>query len=468
MQTHHNFFQRLLTLPVTMLLAVPTFAQGLRSAYFTDGYLYQHTLNPAMGNDQNYVALPALGNINAETHGNFGYEDLVRDNPLYPTESDKKKTSFLNPYLSDPLKGFNKSWNRVGADVSLTLLSGGFKAFGGYNTVEINAKSSTNVKLPYELFRFAADVGNDTYNIGDLFVNSQNYVEIALGHSRDINSKWRVGAKLKVLLGVADADVKMQNVTAQLTGDSWTLHGDAQAHMSMKGWKYKTATKEYKSQEGSYSYINDVDVDGAGIGGVGLAADLGTVFRPDKYWEVSAALLDVGFIHWSNDCYATNTDKDFTFSGFHDTGVTSSEGNTADDQWDKYSDQIAQFYNLQDKGDQGSRTTMLSARMNIGVRYTLPVYEKLHFGLLSATRFCGKHTWTEGRLSANWEPLCWLDGGVNLAANIFSTSMGWVVNVHPKGFNVFFGMDHLIGKVSKEMIPLSSNASFSMGMNVTF
>lgn len=153
--------------------------------------------------------------------------------------------------------------------------------------MEINAKSSTNVKLPYELFRFAADVGNDTYNIGDLFVNSQNYVEIALGHSRDINSKWRVGAKLKVLLGVADADVKMQNVTAQLTGDSWTPHGDAQAHMSMKGWKYKTATKEYKSQEGSYSYINDVDVDGAGIGGVGLAADLGTVFRPDKYWEVS-------------------------------------------------------------------------------------------------------------------------------------------------------------------------------------
>lgn len=443
-------------------------AQGLRSAYFTDGYLYQHTLNPAMGNDQNYVAIPALGNINAEAHGNFGYEDIVRDNPLYPTESSKKKTSFMNPYLSDPLKGFNKSWNRVGADANITLLSGGFKAWGGYNTVEINAKSSSNVKLPYELFRFAVDAGNDTYNIGDLYVNSQNYVEIALGHSRDINRQWRVGAKVKLLLGIADADVKMKDVTANLTGDTWTLHGDAQAHMSMKGWKYKTEEKEYKAQAGSYSYINDVDVDGAGIGGVGLAADLGAVFRPDKYWEVSAALLDLGFIHWSNDCYATNRDKDFTFDGFHDTGVKSSQGNTADDQWDKYSDQIAQFYNLQDEGDKGGRTTMLSARMNIGVRYTLPSYEKMHFGLLSATRFCGKHTWTEGRLSANWEPLNWLDGGVNLAANTFSTSMGWIINVHPKGFNVFFGMDHLIGKVSKEMIPLSSNASVSMGMNVTF
>ena len=174
--------------------------------------------------------------------------DIVRDNPLYPTESSKKKTSFMNPYLSDPLKGFNKSWNRVGADANITLLSGGFKAWGGYNTVEINAKSSSNVKLPYELFRFAVDAGNDTYNIGDLYVNSQNYVEIALGHSRDINRQWRVGAKVKLLLGIADADVKMKDVTANLTGDTWTLHGDAQAHMSMKGWKYKTEEKEYKAQ----------------------------------------------------------------------------------------------------------------------------------------------------------------------------------------------------------------------------
>ena len=467
MQTLHNHL-RLLTLPAMMLLAAPALAQGLRSAYFTDGYLYQHTLNPALGNDDNYVAIPALGNINVETHGNFGYEDLVRDNPLYPSESTKKKTSFLNPYVSDPLKGFNKNWNRVGADATVTLLSGGFKAWGGYNTAEINFKTTTNVKLPYELFRFAADAGNDDYDIGNLYANSQNYVEIALGHSHNLNSKWRVGAKLKLLLGVADADLQMKDVTAHLTGDTWTIHGDAQAHMSMKGWKYKMKEKEYKSQEGTYRYIDDVDVDGSGIGGVGLAADLGAVFRPDKHWEVSAALLDLGFISWSNDCYATNLNKDFTFNGFHDTGVNENQGNTPDDQWDKYSDQIAQFYNLQDEGDQGSRTTMLSAKMNIGVRYTLPSYEKMHFGLLSSTRFCGTHTWTEGRLSANWEPLSWLDGGVSLAANTFSTSMGWVINAHPKGFNFFIGMDHLIGKVSKEWIPLSSNASFSMGMNVTF
>ena len=71
-------------------------------------------------------------------------------------------------------------------------------------------------------------------------------------------------------------------------------------------------------------------------------------------------------------------------------------------------------------------------------------------------------------LSANWAPLKWLDGGVNFAVNSFTASMGWVLNIHPKGYNLFIGMDHLLGKMSKECIPLSSNASVAVGMNITW
>lgn len=90
------------------------------------------------------------------------------------------------------------------------------------------------------------------------------------------------------------------------------------------------------------------------------------------------------------------------------------------------------------------------------------------FGFLSSTRINGPYTWTEGRLSANWEPLGWLNGGVNMSVNSFTTSFGWVLNIHPKGFNFFVGMDHILGKQSKESIPLSSNASLTIGMNVTW
>ena len=82
--------------------------------------------------------------------------------------------------------------------------------------------------------------------------------------------------------------------------------------------------------------------------------------------------------------------------------------------------------------------------------------------------FNGKYTWTEGRLSANVSPLKWIDGGINFALNSYTASCGWVLNVHPKGFNMFIGMDHILGKMSKEFIPLSSNASVNLGFNVTF
>lgn len=448
-------------------IAITATAQAPNSAYFTDDYKYRHDLNPAFGNNQNYIAVPVLGSVNIKTMGNFGYQDIVRDNPLYPTSSDKKKTTFLNPYLDNPLSGFNKSWNRLGLQAEIALFSIGFKGFGGYNTVELNSRTTANIKLPYELFKFATDLGNNDYNIGDLSTNAQSFVELALGHNRQINESWRVGAKAKLLFGIANADLKMKNVKAHLTGDTWTIEGDAQAHVSMKGFKYESETEDYKDEtRGSYERVNSVDVDGAGLGGFGLAFDLGAIYTVGD-WQFSAALLDLGFINWSNDMYATNREKTFTFDGFHDLGVHRND-NPIDHQTDSYGDQLSDFYNLQDEGDKGSRTTGIGARLNLGALYTLPVYNKIQFGFLSATRFLGPHTWTEGRLSANWAPLRWIDGNVNLAVNTYTTSFGWLVNFHPKGLNLFVGCDHMLGKVSNEMIPLSSNAALTVGLNVAF
>ena len=139
-----------------------------------------------------------------------------------------------------------------------------------------------------------------------------------------------------------------------------------------------------------------------------------------------------------------------------------------DKQGDKYSDQLSQFANLQDQGDRGGRTTALGMTVNLGASYTLPSYKKMKFGVLSSTRFISKYTRTELRASANWTPLAWLDGGVSLAGGTYGMGCGWILNVHPAGVNFFIGMDHLIGKLSKEYIPLSSNASLTMGLSVKF
>lgn len=447
-------------------------AQTINSAYFTEDYKFRHMLNPAFGNEQNYVSIPALGNISVNTHGNFGYRDVIMSNPMYPSLSDKKMTTFLNPYISaeDALSGFSTGNNRITGDVSLTILSAGFKAFGGYNTIEINSRTTTGVSLPYELFEFAKNTGNHSYDIGDINAHAQSFAEIAFGHSRQINDKLRLGAKLKVLVGLGRADVKMRNMKADLTAeDKWTITGEATADVSMKGFSYVSEEKEYNIEgSGTYERVNNVDLDGVGVGGFGMAIDLGGVYEINEDWTVSASVLDLGFISWTNDMLSENRSKSFVFNGFHDVSVTSDRGEEIDTKVDRYGDQLADFANLTDMGDKGGRSTGIGATINVGAEYTLPVYRKVSFGALCTSRINGAYSWTEGRLSANYAPLNWLDGGVSFAVNSFTTSMGWVLNLHPKGYNFFIGMDHILGKTSKEMIPLSSNASLTVGMNITW
>ena len=453
-------------------------AQGLNSGYFTDEFKFRHTMNPAFGNEQNYVSIPAHGNINVNTRGNFGYQNVIRENPMFPNGSDKRMTTFMNPYISvsDALDEFSSGRNRIVGNVGITLLSAGFKAFGGYNTVELTSRTSFGVSLPYELFEFAKNTGNRTYDMGDMNIGAMSYVELGFGHSRQIDERLRVGAKFKLLFGLARADVKLEDMTANLSGtDKWTVSGKATADVSLKGFKYESELEDYNNEaNGQYEQVNDVDVDGFGLGGFGIAFDLGAEYKINEDWTVSAALLDLGFISWSDNARAESSGKPFEFDGFHDVAVTEYEpgdsrpGTELDVQTDDLGDQFADFAHLEDKGSSGGRTTGIGATINLGAQYNLPVYRPITFGFLSSTRINGPYTWTEGRLSANYEPLGWLNGGINMSVNSFTTSFGWVINIHPKGYNFFIGMDHILGKLSKEGIPLSSNASLSLGMSVTW
>ena len=468
-----KYINKYMALGLLSICSLHAMAQQLNSAYFTNDYKFRHTMNPAYGNEQNYVSMPGFGNVNVSTMGNFGYEDVIFDNPMFPSTSKDRLTTFMNPYIStaDALKGFNSGDNKILGDVSITVLSAGFKGFGGYNTIELNARTSFGMSMPYELFEFAKNTGNRTYNIGNISANGQAFAELAFGHSRQINEKLRVGAKVKLLFGAGRGDVNIDNVKADLAADDkWTVSGHAKSEVSVKGFTYKTEEKEYKEEgRGTYQYVNDVDVDGAGLGGFGLAFDLGGVYKINNDFTVSAALLDLGFIKWSNNMVAVNGGEEFVFNGFHDVAVNEDHGgSTMSMQGDKYSDQLADFANLQDKGDEGGRTTGIGATLNLGCEYTLPVYRKITFGVLSSTRFRGDYSWTEARVSANWTPLKWIDGGVNMAFGSYRNSFGWVLNFHPKGYNFYVGMDHTLGKVSKEFIPLNSNAAVSVGMSVAW
>lgn len=472
-----NTFLKKYGLAVALLAAAGTAAaQDLNSGYFTQDYKYRHNTNPAFGNDQNYIAIPILGNINAKMQGNFGIGDVLFENPT----TGKYDYTFMHPDVSveDALSGFNTGQNRISADIGITLLSAGFHSFGGYNTIEMRDRTSLNMTLPYELFEFAKNLRNKSYQFDNIGVNAINFAELAFGHSRDINENLRVGAKLKVLFGLGRANMEINGMTADFSADKdeWIINsGEAEAVVNMNGIKFVNKVDEYDGpkkvgQVNEHVDLGETDIDNVKLGGLGFGIDLGAEYKVMDGLKVSAAVNDLGFIGWKNSWILKQKSGTFTFKGFQDIKIKDDAANgvSMDDQMDDYKDQISDFVNFENKGDNGSESHTLAATANLGVEYQLPMYQPLSFGLLGQHHFHGDYSWTEGRLSANWAPLSWLDGGVNVALNTFCTSAGWIINIHPKGFNFFIGMDHILGKQTKEGVPLSSNANVALGMSITW
>lgn len=450
---------------VLALPSVAAFAQNTNSAYFTDGYLFRHEMNPAFGNEKNYISVPALGNVNFAMRGNIGLSDI-----LYNVNG--KTATFMHPGVSaGEFLGNINDKNKLGADVKLEILSAGFKGFGGYNTIGVNVRSNLGVTLPGSILRLAKEgPANSTYDISDFNVHSDVYAELSFGHSRQINDKLRVGAALKVLLGDANIDAEFETARLTLGEDAWTAVTNAKVQASVKGLTYEMSEKE-RGPEGDktiHKYVDDVDVDGTGLNGFGLAVDLGAEYKLNNDWRFSAALLDLGFISWSNNMVAsTNGERTFT-TDIHTFNVDDDADNSFSREIDRMGEKLASLYELQDNGDAGGRSKMLGATLNLGAEYTLPAYRKLTFGLMNSTRIQSKYSWTEFRLSANVAPVKMLSAGVNVAAGTYGCSLGWILNFHPTGFNLYLGMDHTLGSLAKQGVPLSSNASVNFGMNFPF
>lgn len=117
-----------------------------------------------------------------------------------------------------------------------------------------------------------------SYDMSDLGISSSNYVQLAFGHSRDITDKLRVGGKLKVLMGLAHADVKMTDMHVEMNQDKWMVSANGEMNMALKGLVVPTKEESGRVIE-NQSQADLVDWDNIDTDGMGLAVDLGTTYR---------------------------------------------------------------------------------------------------------------------------------------------------------------------------------------------
>ena len=442
-----------------MLSTTFILSQNAQTGYFTDGFLYRHRMNPAIANEKNYASL-ALGNNNFSFRGN-----LALKNVFY--QVDGKTATFMHPDLSSAeVLGKFKDKNQLGVNANLELLSAGFKAFKGYNTIGVSVRSNTHITLPGELFRLAKEgIANQVYDISAFNSHADLYVEIALGHSHQINEKLRLGGTLKVLVGGANIDAQFNKAQLSLGEDQWTVTSDAFVEANIKDLMYETELNENTNNR----YVSGADVvDGAGINGAGFAVDLGVVYQHDDDWSFSASIIDLGFINWRNNMLAsTNGEKVFSTDEYI-FNVDDDQPNNIDDELDRLKEGLSSLYELEDMGDQGSASKSIGATINLGASYNLPTYQKLTFGLLSTSHIQKNFNWTDARVSVNWATSDFFSASLSTAYGTFGSSVGWMLNLHPKWFSVYLAMDEITGKLSKQYIPISGVGTFHLGLNIPF
>lgn len=449
----------LIALSVWILSTAFAMAQSSQTGYFTESYLYRHRMNPAFANENNYISSPLLGNSSVSFRGNLALSDVFY-------QVNGKTATFMHPKLSsEEVLGNIEEKNQLGLNANLQLFSMGFKAFDGYNTIGINMRSNMHVNLPKELFRLAKEgIANETYDISAFDSHADAYLEFALGHSHQINEKLHLGATVKLLIGGGNVEAQFNKAQLALGQDQWTITSDAQVEASLKGMAYKTKVNE----DSNHRYVSGADIDGQGINGGGVAVDLGAVYQHNSDWNFSVSVIDVGFINWSNNFVAsTNGEKTFSTDDYI-FNVDDEQSNNFDDELDRLGSGLSALYELEDNGDQGSISRGLGATINIGASYTLPTYRKLTIGLVNTSHLQKNFRWNDVRASLNWKPLKFLSASTSLAYGTFGSSVGWMVNYHPRWFNLFLAMDQMTGRLTKQYIPLSGAGSFHVGLNIPF
>ena len=201
------------------LIGLVANSQAPNSLYFLNNP-QSHYLNPALTTDKGWVTLPLGGYFTINS-------DLGLGSFMTPYGDDKMRL-FTHPEISvkDAMSKF-KDINSLEFETATNLLTVGFNAWGGTNSIGLSMKMHGGFYIPKDIFRFLKEGqeadGDTEYKLDKFGGRMQAYSEIALGHARDINKKLTIGAKVKLILGLAYANANIDNMRIHMTDKEWNI-----------------------------------------------------------------------------------------------------------------------------------------------------------------------------------------------------------------------------------------------------
>jgi hypothetical protein len=390
--------RNLLILTIFSVVYPLALAQQVNTLYFVDNVPFRHTLNPAFQPIQDmYVGLPVIG----FTQMSIGNNSVALRDVIY--QYNGQTVSSLHPDGGNVDRFYHAlhSTGLISTGFETNLLSFGFRHKAAFWTFTLSEKFQSLIAIPKDAFNLALYgtplLFDNRFNLTRLETDESLYTEAALGYAKVLNKKWSVGVKLKYLFGSANFSNTNTMIKMNAGIDQWTLIGEGNAYYSSP--VAVSIAPDFKSM--TYSLPANTN-DWLKRSGAGTGIDLGVTYASTPDLTFSAALLDLGFIHWKKNALKVNYKTDYTFDGIKGIDLSSSNlnisGNSLPDSI------IADLDSASTYGSTNtSYTTFTPAILNVGAEYTF-LDKKMSVGILSRSQFFKNIISEEITLSVNARP----------------------------------------------------------------
>ena len=432
-----------LTVIAALVLAATLNAQSFHQAFFLDGYRLGYRYNPAMQNPGDFVS---VGQFESQTRQNFGAASF-----LYPRNGEVV-TGLHSSVSAEEFLASLEDVNYLSGNVNYNVASYGWRRNASYHTLEANVRALYSASFRRDIFTFLKLGNTETkFNFGGMGLGENAVVELAYGWSHNFSDIVSIGVRAKVLVGIEALSYRVTRM--DMTFSDEVYRADIEADLDLTSGYRKIRTDE----EGYLNLLNLSARDRWTLpSGAGLAADLGVIVTPFEGFTLSASVLDLGGMFW----YYGNAGKSqgtVSFNGFKDLSVDDIQNGKITDQFSGVLDDLMGSVKI--KGVD-NRTTLdfIPFNVNAGIKYELPFYKALSFGVTGNYISMKELSYKEVRGSLAWNPWSWL--GITGGGGIGSYGPVWnaAANVALGRFRLTAGYsDGFGGTVPYTGTPLTAN-----------
>lgn len=209
--------------------------------------------------------------------------------------------------------------NYLNTFINYDIFNCGRRTKYGFFTYTHRLRERQSMNYNKDLVQLIAQ-GNSAFlgesNPADINVrlSAKVFQEFAFGYQMSLTDQWNIGARLKFLMGFADAKTKALN--AQLYTDPTTY-----ALKLMTSTDVRAALPyQFTMVDGEMKIVDRRFNPASLFKNYGLGIDLGGEYKIDDQWGVAAAINDLGFISWNH--YAVNFVGELQDGGsFYDDGA---------------------------------------------------------------------------------------------------------------------------------------------------